>query len=301
MTPPMTPPSLDVAREILADVATKARASGDPINEIAAAAIDVVLARLAEHSHEPTVGVPVIGESDGPPIGSAQVGGGRATITMAVDVPADPDGRRPVAVTVGCVSVAYGPAVAAWGPTTVTATATATGTSTPGCSEHACVRHPSCLAAAVRCGCPECQRAQAAATAHGTAIPPDALVADMLPCPFCGRTDLLGVEPLAERGFLAVKCRACGGIGPGGRTSPYDERGRIDRVAHREATANWNRRKQRGVLLGRGIEVRTREQAIALFGRGTALADTPLPFVMVEGMAIAIAEPSGAPAEPRKP
>lgn len=42
----MTPPSLEVAREILADAAAKARASGDQFNEIAASAIDVVLAAL---------------------------------------------------------------------------------------------------------------------------------------------------------------------------------------------------------------------------------------------------------------
>jgi hypothetical protein len=105
----MTPPSLAVAREILADAAAKARASGDPFNQIAASAIDVVLARLAEHGHEPTVRVPVIGEGDGPPIGSAQVGDGRATITMTVDVPADPGGRRPIEVMVGRVSVGYAP------------------------------------------------------------------------------------------------------------------------------------------------------------------------------------------------
>lgn len=42
----MTPPSLTVAREILTDDAAKARTSGDPVAELAAAAIDVVLAEL---------------------------------------------------------------------------------------------------------------------------------------------------------------------------------------------------------------------------------------------------------------
>jgi hypothetical protein len=42
----MTPPSIDSARELLVAAATQARASGDPVNELAAAAIDVVLARL---------------------------------------------------------------------------------------------------------------------------------------------------------------------------------------------------------------------------------------------------------------
>jgi len=34
------------------------------------------------------------------------------------------------------------------------------------------------------------------------------------PCPFCKRTDLLGVEPHPENSFLVVRCRACGLIGP---------------------------------------------------------------------------------------
>lgn len=42
----MTPPSIDSARELLVAAATQARASGDPVNELAAAAIDVVLGRL---------------------------------------------------------------------------------------------------------------------------------------------------------------------------------------------------------------------------------------------------------------
>lgn len=58
----------------------------------------------------------------------------------------------------------------------------------------------------------------------------------ILPCPFCGRSDLLGVEPVAERGFLAVKCRACGAVGPGGRSNLDDP------IAEREAVEQWNRR-----------------------------------------------------------
>lgn len=83
----------------------------DPFGEITAAAIDAVLARLEEHGGAPTmrvpVTVPVIDEGDGPPVGSALVSRDRATITMAVDIPPDPDGRRPIEVSVGCVSVGY--------------------------------------------------------------------------------------------------------------------------------------------------------------------------------------------------
>lgn len=55
---------------------------------------------------------------------------------------------------------------------------------------------------------------------------------DLLPCPFCGRADLLGVEPAPEGGFLVVMCRACGAHGPVGRGVLEDA----------EAVANWNRR-----------------------------------------------------------
>lgn len=51
-------------------------------------------------------------------------------------------------------------------------------------------------------------------------------------CPFCGRSDLLGVEPHSEGGFLSVRCRACGCIGPA-RRSESDV----------EAWAAWNDRK----------------------------------------------------------
>lgn len=51
-------------------------------------------------------------------------------------------------------------------------------------------------------------------------------------CPFCGRNDLLGVEPRPEGGFLSVRCRACGCIGPA-RRSESDE----------EAWAAWSYRK----------------------------------------------------------
>jgi Lar family restriction alleviation protein len=54
---------------------------------------------------------------------------------------------------------------------------------------------------------------------------------ELLPCPFCGRTDLLGVEPKTESGFLAVRCRACGTHGPA-RTAESDD----------EAIALWNSR-----------------------------------------------------------
>lgn len=51
-------------------------------------------------------------------------------------------------------------------------------------------------------------------------------------CPFCGRADLLGVEPSPEDGgFLSVKCRACGARGPCRTAADADE-----------AIALWNRR-----------------------------------------------------------
>lgn len=449
----MTPPSLTVAREILADAAAKAHASGDPFNEIAASAIDVVLAALdqrpartvpfvdesgrrigdavvdgcqivarvtddgaaaalrasvgprgvsvgyrVEVKPEPAtpaaaaitpghcnecgaalplspgrlgcaecygdgpplearpadpdanaVRVPVIGEGDGPPIGSAQVGGGRATITMAVDVPADPAGRSPIEVAVGRVSVAYGSAVAGW-PAPVDFRATmpshklgsewigatrdgvfgpvATG---PQAATAAKVEPTPALELRVASALPgaaQCQRdygsimcrldaghegdhvsfqfgsrrvwseeqlaqlradhgapPEPPATAYGTAIPPDALVSEMLPCPFCGKRVLLGVEMAPVSGCPAVWCRACGAWGPPGRGNAEDSG---------EAIANWNRRKPNTVRLGGGIEVRTRDQAVSLFGRGTALADAPLPFRMVDGTAIAEPAPGAA-------
>lgn len=51
-------------------------------------------------------------------------------------------------------------------------------------------------------------------------------------CPFCGRTDLLGVETHPERGFLSVRCRACGCIGPARRSE-----------SDGEAWAAWSARK----------------------------------------------------------
>lgn len=53
----------------------------------------------------------------------------------------------------------------------------------------------------------------------------------LLPCPFCWRTDLLGFEPTAEGGFLAVKCRACGTHGPAKNAEN-----------EAEAAAHWNHR-----------------------------------------------------------
>jgi Lar family restriction alleviation protein len=60
--------------------------------------------------------------------------------------------------------------------------------------------------------------------------------ADLLPCPFCGRSDLLGFEPRPESGFMGVRCRACGAIGPGGRATEGET------TAQAEAAAHWNRR-----------------------------------------------------------
>lgn len=70
--------------------------------------------------------------------------------------------------------------------------------------------------------------------------PPHPLGEDLLsltlPCPFCARTDLLGIEPHPESGFLCIRCRACGGSGPAGRS------GHGDPMGGHEATAHWNRR-----------------------------------------------------------
>lgn len=65
---------------------------------------------------------------------------------------------------------------------------------------------------------------------HGTAIPPDALVADMLPCPFC-RGQTLSVSMHTGSDPPQVRCRDCGARGPHARSD-----------ANREAIANWNRR-----------------------------------------------------------
>jgi hypothetical protein len=170
--------------------------------------IDVAPSRLAGLANAPTARVPVIGEGDGPPIGSAQVGGGRATITMAVDVPADPAGRSPIEVRVGCVSLGYGPRAAA-----ASAVSPPPATAEPAPAEAA--------------------RLSPHETTHGTAIPPDA---ELLPCPFCGSATLtVGVQPGSE--FPRVTCGECGA-----RRSA-DAQGYCHGAANREATANWNRRK----------------------------------------------------------
>lgn len=50
-------------------------------------------------------------------------------------------------------------------------------------------------------------------------------------CPFCGRTDLLSFEPYPEGGFLGIRCRGCGCIGPS-KTSETET----------EAAIRWNAR-----------------------------------------------------------
>lgn len=143
------------------------------------------------------------------------------------------------------------------------------------CAEHACTRHPSCLAATVRCGCPECKQVLAvlstevpaepdrrgpmsraeraaalradadrieraeplAATTHGTAIPPDATADDMLPCPFCCSTMLsVGKPPGGAFPILDRPYVSCTACGARGPLARSD--------ANREAIANWNRRPQ---------------------------------------------------------
>jgi Lar family restriction alleviation protein len=52
----------------------------------------------------------------------------------------------------------------------------------------------------------------------------------LLPCPFCGRSDLLGFE-FVENGFTAVSCRACGARNGGNRAE-----------TNKDASLYWNRR-----------------------------------------------------------
>jgi Lar family restriction alleviation protein len=64
------------------------------------------------------------------------------------------------------------------------------------------------------------------------------MIEAMLPCPFCGRADLLSFEPYPVSGFLGVKCWACGCIGPHGRGHSVDA---LDQQRE-EAVAHWNAR-----------------------------------------------------------
>ena len=54
---------------------------------------------------------------------------------------------------------------------------------------------------------------------------------ELLPCPFCGTSDLLGFEPSHEGGWTVVKCRKCGCSGSTGLST-----------SEAEAVAYWNRR-----------------------------------------------------------
>lgn len=53
----------------------------------------------------------------------------------------------------------------------------------------------------------------------------------LLPCPFCGTSHLLGFEKCPDHGWTMVKCRKCGVTGPAGRSE-----------TELEAAAHWNRR-----------------------------------------------------------
>lgn len=75
-----------------------------------------------------------------------------------------------------------------------------------------------------------------AAIAAGVTVTIDGEAKAMRPCPFCGRSDLLGVEPRPDSGFLGGRCRACGAIGPTGRSAAGEPR------AEEMAIAHWNRR-----------------------------------------------------------
>lgn len=54
---------------------------------------------------------------------------------------------------------------------------------------------------------------------------------ELLSCPFCGTSHLLGFEKCLDHGWTLVKCRKCGGTGPAGRSE-----------TELEAAAYWNRR-----------------------------------------------------------
>lgn len=60
----------------------------------------------------------------------------------------------------------------------------------------------------------------------------------MSPCPFCGHSNLLGVERRPDDGFLAVHCRKCGCIGPSGRSASGESRAGDIAIAH------WNAREE---------------------------------------------------------
>lgn len=85
--------------------------------------------------------------------------------------------------------------------------------------------------------CERCAAARAPAYLGAPPHPPrEDLRALTLPCPFCGRTDMIGIEPHPESCFRCIRCRACGAIGPAGRSLDGDPMG------DHEATAHWNRR-----------------------------------------------------------
>lgn len=62
------------------------------------------------------------------------------------------------------------------------------------------------------------------------------IVDGMFPCPFCGRSDVLGIEPHPEGRFLSVRCRVCGCIGPARRAE--SEREAVNAWMHRAEQPN---------------------------------------------------------------
>ena len=66
----------------------------------------------------------------------------------------------------------------------------------------------------------------------------------LFPCPFCGRGDLLGIEPHPEGGFLSVRCRACGCIGPARRAE--SEREAVNAWMHRAEQPNTTNERPSG-------------------------------------------------------
>ena len=100
-----------------------------------------------------------------------------------------------------------------------------------------------------------------------------------LPCPFCGRTDLLGVESHPDRSLgspsttlACVRCRACGTAGPATKGSRGD------------AIERWNCRSERSIPFvdaSLPVQIRTAAEAREAFGGGNAMGETAA--ALIEG------------------
>lgn len=204
----MTPPSLNVAREILANAAAKARESGDPFNEIAASAIDVVLAALDQSIH----GAATVIKVATPAAATAPIAILIGSLPGMRSIRSREDARELFGRRDGdAVWDAFGRA-----PTPPVFIA-----AVPEVPAHPAPVEPARMA-------PH-------AMTHGTTIPHEALVAELLPCPFCGSTRLSVAVARPGALFPFVDCAGCGAQGP---VRPGAEPARTKR----EAIAHWNRR-----------------------------------------------------------